>query len=136
MALSAKASRTIGILLSLTLLLACEQSKNEDWTPLFNGEDLSNWGLYLSVPDSSLEVPNWPKDSLGNYLQPLRDRDLLNVYRVDTTSGEALLRVAGAVIGNLYTKSTYENYHLKLQFRWGEKKWSWMKGRPRDGGNL
>ena len=136
MALSAKASRTIGILLSLTLLLACEQSKNEDWTPLFNGEDLSNWGLYLSVPDSSLEVPNWPKDSLGNYLQPLRDRDLLNVYRVDTTSGEALLRVSGAVIGNLYTKSTYENYHLKLQFRWGEKKWSWMQGRPRDGGIL
>lgn len=132
----AKACRPIVTILSLALFVACQPPPDEDWIPLFNGVDLSNWGLYLSVPDSSLEVPDWPKDSLGNYLQPLRDQDLLNVYSIDTLRGDAVLHVSGAVIGNLYTKSTYKNYHLKLQFRWGEKKWSWMQGRPRDGGIL
>lgn len=123
-------------LIAFVVITACQTSHEDDWLPLFNGEDLDNWGLYLSVPDSSLEVPNWPKDSLGYYQEPLRDKDLLEVYRIDTLDGNPVLRVSGAVIGNLYTKSTYQNYHLKAQFRWGEKKWSWMEGRPRDGGIL
>ncbi len=120
----------------LVFLSTCQGNFSDDWELLFNGEDLDNWGLYLSVPDSSSEIPNWPKDSLGLYKGPLKDQDLLNVYSIDTLEGEPLLRVSGAVIGNLYTKASYQNYHLKVQFRWGEKKWSWMKGRPRDGGIL
>lgn len=119
------------------LLSACQEAEqDDDWKYLFNGKNLDNWGLYLSVPDSSLDVPNWPKDSLGNYREPLKDQDLLQVYSVDALEGEPVLRVSGAVVGNLYTKSTYQRYHLVVQFKWGEKKWSWMGGRPRDGGIL
>src|SRR4030095_31964 len=40
--------------------------------------------------------------------------------------------------GELRTKESFENYHLRLQFKWGEKKWPPRDkpGTPRDSGLL
>ena len=40
------------------------------------------------------------------------------------------------MIGGLILKDSLSDYHLKLQFKWGEIKWGWMQGRPKDGGIL
>lgn len=33
-------------------------------------------------------------------------------------------------------KDSLSDYHLKLKFKWGDLKWGWMEGRPKDGGIL
>ena len=126
------------LILVVGLLSQCQNrnTANSDWEPLFNGSDLTNWSFYLSRPDKSIDIPDLAKDSLGNYTEPLRDNDPLNVFSVDTLQGQPVIRISGAVVGNLYTLKKYKNYHLKLKFRWGNKKWDWMKGRPKDGGVL
>ena len=126
----------LGLTCVILLCSNCGQEELEPWHPLFNGTNLDNWSHYLSVPDSSLNIPDWPRDSTGHYEGPLRQEDPLHVFSIDTLNGEPVLRISGAVIGNLYTKETFANYHLRLQFRWGHKKWSRMQGRPRDGGIL
>ncbi|MCK9641090.1 MAG: DUF1080 domain-containing protein [Prolixibacteraceae bacterium] len=67
---------------------------------LFNGKDLSNWEIYLS--------PSGAKPS-----EPLFDIVQLN--------GESLLRISGEVNASLASKKEYENYHLRMVFRWGDK---------------
>ena len=41
------------------------------------------------------------------------------------------IRISGEVFGELRTARSFENYHLKLQFKWGEKKWA-PRNRPQD----
>jgi hypothetical protein len=47
-----------------------------------------------------------------------------------------LLRISGELWGGLFTKQEFENFHLQLQFKWGDKKWYPRTERPRDSGLL
>ncbi|MEO1448634.1 MAG: DUF1080 domain-containing protein [Bacteroidota bacterium] len=137
MYLPAQVRTRIGIGVSI-LLLSClaEPESTTPWTPLFNGRNLDGWDLYLSIPDSSLDVPEWPRNQTGAYQTPLKAYDPLGVYTiVDLPEGPAL-RISGAVVGNLYSTRPYANYHLRARFKWGDIKWPWMQGRPKDGGIL
>jgi hypothetical protein len=109
-----------------------------EWQPLFNGHDLSNWRHFIAKPDKSFDVPGLKRDELGNYLEPIgyMSDDPLNIFSVVKLEGEPVIRISGQVIANLFTDQSYQNYHLKLKFKWGDIKWGWMKGRPRDGGVL
>jgi 3-keto-disaccharide hydrolase len=49
------------------------------------------------------------------------------VFTVATVDGAPAIHVSGQVFGELRTAESFTNYHLKLQFKWGEKKWP-----PRD----
>lgn len=128
-------SRAALAVLALLCLWPFAVSAQDGWTPLFNGRDLSNWEHFLAKPDTSVEVPGHPRNSDGTYREPLghMSSDPLGVFSVVTLDGERVLRISGEVIGNLFTPERYESYHLRLQFRWGDIKWGWMKGRPRDG---
>jgi hypothetical protein len=66
-----------------------------DIIPLFNGKDLS--GLYT-----------WLRDT--NYNDPRR------VFSVD----QGILRISGEVPGYIATKKEYRDYHLILEYKWGE----------------
>lgn len=50
--------------------------------------------------------------------------------------GKPVLKVTGQIYGGLTTKAEFENYHLTLQFKWGEKKWEPRLDRQRDSGLL
>jgi hypothetical protein len=67
---------------------------------LFNGKDLKNWESYIA-PSSA---------------QPSE-----TIFSVVNLNGESLLRITGEVFASLATKKEYENYHLKMVFKWGEK---------------
>ncbi|MEM9144307.1 MAG: family 16 glycoside hydrolase, partial [Bacteroidota bacterium] len=58
------------------------------------------------------------------------------VFSVTRHNNEEVIRISGEVIGGLILKENLSNYHLKLKFKWGEIKWDWMEGRPKDGGVL
>jgi hypothetical protein len=48
------------------------------------------------------------------------------------------VRVSGQIFGELRSRETFANYHLRLQFKWGEKKWPPRNKpeTPRDSGLL
>ncbi|MEO0468190.1 MAG: DUF1080 domain-containing protein [Bacteroidota bacterium] len=117
----------------LFLLGACQPK--EEWKPLFNGQNLDGWRHYLSKPDSAFDLMGLERDPQGQYAA-LGNQDPLQVFSVLEHEGKSCLRISGQVIGNLYTKQSYRNYHLQLTFKWGTKKWAWMEGRPKDGGVL
>ena len=73
--------------------------------------------------------PGWRATPAGSYTEPIGSgRDPLKVFTVDSdVDGRAAIRISGEAFGELRTKASFKDYHLKLQFKWGEKKWA-----PRD----
>ena len=90
----------------------------------------------LGKPDSSIQVPGLRRDSLGNYVEGLGSNDPLQVFSIDHLEGENVIRISGQVVGGLILADSLANYHLRLKFKWGDLKWGWMEGRPKDGGIL
>ena len=99
------------------------------WTSLWNGKDLDGWATWMQRPAASSEVPGLKRDADGKYLEPIGSgRDPLNVFTVSPdVDGRSAIRISGEAFGELRTKASFTDYHLKLQFKWGEKKWP-----PRD----
>ncbi len=115
--------------LGLVFLLAAIVSRAEEtWRPLWNGKDLAGWSTWLGKPHASVVLAGAEKDPKGNYTQPIgAGRDPLGVFTVAQVEGRPAIRISGQVFGELRSAQSFSNYHLKLQFKWGEKKWP-----PRD----
>jgi Domain of Unknown Function (DUF1080) len=104
---------------------------------LFNGKDLSGWETWLGKPHASLDVPGAAKDDKGNYTQAFGPgRDPFSVFTVVTVDGKPAIRISGQVFGGITTREEFSNYHLRLQFKWGEKKWPPRDTAVRDSGLL
>ena len=115
------------------LITSCTGNKEES---LFNGKDLTGWYTYLAIPDSSLQS-DLLRDSTGNYFEPLGlNNDILNVFSVTEADGEPAIRISGEVFGILVTEKEYENYHLAMEFKWGESKYTPRSDKKRDSGIL
>jgi len=99
------------------------------WTTLWNGKDLDGWTTWMTQPAPSSEVPGLARDATGKYTEPIGSgRDPLKVFTVlRDVDGRPAIRISGEVFGELRTTRAFKDYHLKLQFKWGEKKWP-----PRD----
>ena len=78
---------------------------------LFDGESLE--GLYTWLKDTKYEDPR-------------------KVFRVT----DGMLHITGDGLGAVTTRQAYRDYHLVLEFRWGEKTWGNRKDRARDSGLL
>ena len=119
------------------LLFSLSCTAQADWQPLWNGRDFTGWVKFLGVPHADFDVPGQVRDTSGRYAQPLgRDNDPLNVFSVVEQDGEPVIRVSGQVFGTLHTEQDYGNYHLRLQYKWGEKKWPPREDLRRDSGLL
>jgi len=114
--------------------LAAAPSKS-GWRPLFNGKDLAGWESYLAAPPKTSNVPGAEKDAKGNYTKPFGlNNDPLHCFTVITTDGAPAIRVSGEGNGVLSTKENFSNYHLRLEFKWGDKRFTSAAPRPRGGG--
>ena len=99
-------------------------SGQEPWTPLWNGRDLAGWDTYLGRPHRSSEVPGLAKNANGEYPEPVGvNRDPRGVFSVVSTDGAPAIRVSGEIYGGLITRSEYENYHLRFEVKWGDRRW-------------
>jgi len=128
------------LLLAGVLLGSMAIHAQSGWTSLWNGADLDGWTTWMRQPDASSEVPGLKRDADGKYTEPIGSgRDPLKVFTVlSDVDGRPAIRISGEVFGELRTKGTYKDYHLKLQFKWGGKKWP-PRNRPetpRDSGLL
>lgn len=76
---------------------------------LFNGRDLSNFYTWLA--DTKHEDPR-------------------GVFTVE----DEMIRISGDGFGGLLTKEAYRDYHLIVEFRWGERTWEPRATKSRDSG--
>ena len=117
------------LLVVIALLSGMTGHAQSGWTPLWNGKNLDGWTTWMQQPAASSEVPGLKRDADGKYTEPIgSDRDPLKVFTVvDDVDGKPAIRISGEVFGELRSKASFKDYHLRLQFKWGEKKWA-----PRD----
>jgi hypothetical protein len=110
------------------------QEADTRWTPLFNGRDLSGWETFLGRPHRSSDLP-LPKDASGDYTAVVGiDADPRGVFSVVQADGAPAIRISGEIYGALTTREEYERYHLRIEFKWGERKWPPREQALRDSG--
>jgi hypothetical protein len=127
----------LGRLLPALCLAHSLAAADAAWQPLFNGKDLSGWTTWLARPHASLEVAGEPKDEKGAYARPIgAGRDPLGVFTITTVDRAPAIRISGQVFGGITTVHEFANYHLRLQFKWGEAKWAPRTAAVRDSGLL
>jgi hypothetical protein len=117
-------------LLLLGVLLAVMPSRAETgWIPLWNRTDLDGWTTWMQQPSPGSTVPGLKRDADGKYIEPIgSSHDPLNVFTVvRDVDGRPAIRISGEVFGELRTTRSFKDYHLKLQFKWGDRRWP-----PRD----
>lgn len=98
---------TLFTFILLTLAMMACQTKEQPWQTLFNGADLSDWDTYIGTPLKGF-------DSLA--LNATTEK----VFSVVQQDGMNLMRISGEVNGSLATREVYENYHLRLVYKWGD----------------
>jgi hypothetical protein len=91
--------------IALIALAGTEDEKDNDWIKLLGGKDLSGWTVFLD---------------------PKQEADPTKVFTVQ----DGILICEGKPFGYLITDKEYENYVLKLQWRWGKK----VHGKGRNSG--
>jgi len=105
-------SRPAQMLLTLatSLLVAAAAETPPTWTSLFNGKNFEGLDVYLAPPPGS-------KQPLG------LNNDPRGVFTVVETDGRPAIRVSGEIYGAITTRQEFENVHIRVQYKWGEKKW-------------
>ncbi len=99
------------LIISITLInSACQ--REPAWEQLFNRENLDNWDKYLG-------------SSLGPEFDHLAEAATVEeVFSVVEDNGINVIRISGEINGSLATQESFENYHLRLVFRWGDEVYS------------
>ena len=100
---------------------------------------LSQWETYLSYRHQESYNGSQPTDTAGKPLAPLGvfpGLDPHGVFTLVQQDGETVLRVSGEIYGALTSKQSFRNYHLTLQYRFGEKKWPPRLQKLKDSGIL
>ncbi len=118
----------VGLALTLSAALdaapaADPQTAPTAWRSLFNGKDLTGWDKYLSAPPG--------------FLAPIGlNNDLRGVFCVVNVDGGPTIRVSGEIYGAVTTKEEFENFHIRVEYKWGEKRWPPRANVGRDSGIL
>lgn len=90
--------------IALFVLIFCSaNAQQEKMKPLFNGKSLDGWYSFLTTKG--------------------KNNDPEKVFTVDN----GLLHITGKEFGYICTEKTFKDFHLAVEFKWGEKKFP-----PRD----
>lgn len=108
----------LSIALSSSLAAADEPTpvEPEEKRSLFNGKDLT--GFYIYIQDTMYEDP----------------RQIFTVEK--DVDGAPAIRVSGDGFGGLITKESFKNYHLTVEYRWGDETWRNRVKATKDSGIL
>ena len=122
----------------IILLFLYTSVKASEWQDLLDIR-LSKWETYLHIPEKSVHLSSQLNNSNNKIKKSVPigiDNDPLKVFESLNINGEVVLKITGQIYGVIATRNEYENYHLKCEFKWGEKKWEPRLGKPRDSGIL
>ncbi|WP_210487697.1 3-keto-disaccharide hydrolase [Rufibacter aurantiacus] len=123
-----------------TLLFTCLGLSSflpkKEWTPLLD-KNLTQWETYLSYRHKLGYNGKVPTDAQGKEIAPIGyNQKGQTVFTYMEEKGEPMLKVSGEIYGCVYTKQEYENYHLKLKYKWGQNKFEPRKDLLKDSGVL
>lgn len=106
-----------------------------EWTSLFNGRDLTGWETFLGKPHRTVDLPGAARDAKGEHLHAVGiDTDPRGVFSVVEVDGASAIRISGEIYGALTTRREFGDYHLRFEFKWGEKRWPPRADAIRDSG--
>jgi hypothetical protein len=92
-------------------------AKDEIFTPLFNGRDLTGWYTFLQQYDKNADPDHVITIENG----------VIHLYR-NAADGDRV------VMGYIATEKEYGGYHLRVRYRWGSKKFQPRYALKRDAG--
>jgi len=101
---------TIIALATLILIVSSANAQKTKLAPIFNGKDLDGWTTFLRT-----KGVNQDPDQVFQ----IRNKELY---------------VSGKEFGYIATTKTYSDFHLVLEFKWGEKKYPPRENDKRDAG--
>lgn len=106
--------------LSAAAVQAEPAKESSEWTPLFNGKNLEGLDVFLGRygPDRLNDDPQ--------NIVSVHD-GMIHIYK-DAEHGSQ------APFGYIVTQQEYSHYHLRLEYRWGEKKFAPRTNVVRDSG--
>ena len=84
------------------------------------------------APDRVIRLFDGTLDQFDKWLRDTKGEDPRKVFRVT----DGLLHITGDGLGGLVTKESYRDYHVVLEFRWGDRTWKNRKTRTKDSGLL
>jgi hypothetical protein len=105
------------------VLAAGAQEAAEGWKTLFNGKDFTGWDVYVGPPGGG-------KPPRGLNHDPDR------VFTVVEIDGAPAVRVSGQTVGGVSTLEEFDNFHFRVEFKWGKLTWPPRKDIARDCGIL
>jgi hypothetical protein len=114
----------------LTALAVVSCTKPNEKISLFNGKDLTGWDTYIgpNYDTARKKFDSIPGTGLNN--------DPTKVFSVVEVDGGPAIRVSGEKFGGISTTEEFSNYHLSIQFKWGEAKYAPKLDAVRDSGLL
>jgi len=100
-------------------------------TALFDGRSLAGWDAWLGFADPALTYRGEPASApIGTA------RGTEGDFAVRKTDGAPAIWVKGETWGSLVHRADLRDYHLRLQYKWGERTWAPRKDEPRNNGLL
>ncbi len=100
--------------------------------------ELSEFEIWMGVPHTTVKgLPEgtFQSDDVRKGT-PIGFSDPKQVYTMVEEEGVPVLKVSGEIYAGLTTLDEFENYHLSIYARWGDKKWEPRLHRLRDSGIL
>lgn len=126
------------VLLAFAQLTFAQQGNfkiTKKWQNLLDKE-MSNFETFVGVPHTSVKLEGYEKSENVHKGTPLGLNDVKKVMSSVDENGALLLKVTGEIYAGLTTLQAFENYHLKVEFKWGDKKWEPRLTKKRDNGIL
>lgn len=99
------------------------KNNSEKWKPLFNGKNLNGWIVFLGYRAKN-EKLHLNKNTQKVFTVENGEIHLYKNYSEDSVVPE----------GFLATEKEYGNFHLKLEFKWGTKKFAQRVNKKRNSG--
>jgi len=93
------------LLLAALLSFCAAAQETNSWVKLFNGKDWGGLDRYLSGKEGGLN--NDPK----------------NVFSITNVDGRGAIYVTGEIYGAITSHAEFENVHIRVAYKWGQKKW-------------
>ena len=128
----------ISFAILICLFVSCKQQNNDSsgWESLLD-KDLSKWRIYQSYEFQDNFRGEILVDEAGEPIPPIGyDKNVKHVFSVIEENNELLLHISGEVYGCVFTKQDFRNYHLKLKFKWGDRKFVPRLNKAMDSGIL
>ncbi|WP_058754564.1 3-keto-disaccharide hydrolase [Sphingomonas endophytica] len=104
---------------SQTLVLTDISQPTGPMRELFNRRDLTGWETWLGYPDPAVTYRDRPGATpIG------RSRATTGDVAVKTIDGQPALWVKGQTWGAIVHDADLRDYHLRLEYRWGDQRWA------------